>query len=199
MTRTTDPRDSALLARLVRELGLETRGITAGGPQTVPLSSRLRVGELAWCSVAVAGAALAFGSRSSPGTDPAPDLIAAAYRSERYLRIDDSAPEVWSPLSGFWRTSDGWVRTHANYPHHASSLRDALALPDDASADELTTVLGAMTASAATSRVTTTGGICVAVRPEDPRADAALRRHPLISLTRTADASRGGGLVDDAR
>jgi crotonobetainyl-CoA:carnitine CoA-transferase CaiB-like acyl-CoA transferase len=184
MTRTADPHDSGLLARLSGELGLHPGVAGALVPPVLPLPSRLAVGELAWCSVAVAGAALASDSPSSP----APELIAAAYRGDRHLRIDGRPPEVWSPLSGFWRAADGWVRTHANYPHHAAALRTSLALSEDASADELAAALDAMTAVRAASVVTTAGGICVAVRREDPEADAALRRLPLISVTRTADS-----------
>src|SRR5690606_17333238 len=130
------------------------------------------------------GAALASDSPSSP----APELIAAAYRSERHLRIDGLAPEVWSPLSGFRRTSDGWVRTHANYPHHATALQAALGLSPDAGPDELTSALRSTTSGGAASAITAAGGICVEVRPEDPEADAALRRLPLISLTRSTES-----------
>lgn len=186
MTHTSDPRDSGLLARLLGELGLRADDSERLAPRDVPLPSRLDVGELAWCSVAVAGAALASDSPVSP----APDLIAAAYRSDRHLRIDGHAPEVWSPLSGFWRASDGWVRTHANYPHHATPLRAALGLAQDAGPDELTSALRSTTAGGAASAITAAGGICVAVRPEDPEADAALRRLPLISLTRSAESPR---------
>src|SRR5690606_26569331 len=186
MTHTSVPHDSGLLARLAAELGLSSSVISALSPQQVPLPSRLSVGQLAWCSVAVAGAALASDSVSSPDAD----LVAAAYRSERHLRIDGRAPDVRSPLSGFWRTSDGWVRTHANYPHHATALRTALSPPDVASPEDLAAALGRMAARDAASAITAAGGIGVAVRPEDPESDEALRRHPLISLTRVADSPR---------
>lgn len=44
----------------------------------------------------------------------------AAFRSERYLRVDDGpAPDHRSPLFGFYPTGDGrWVQIHANLPHH---------------------------------------------------------------------------------
>ncbi|KFD43879.1 hypothetical protein IU11_07380, partial [Cellulosimicrobium sp. MM] len=35
----------------------------------------------------------------------------------------------FAPLSGFFRTADGWVRTHANYPHHRARLLALLDLP----------------------------------------------------------------------
>lgn len=102
----------------------------------VPLPSRLAVADLAWDCVAVASLALDHGGRtggSSPRTDPVrldPDRIATAYTSERHFRLDGKAVNPWAPMSGFWRTADGWVRTHANYPHHADRLRAVLGLPD---------------------------------------------------------------------
>lgn len=44
----------------------------------------------------------------------------AAFRSERYLRVDGGlAPDRRSPLFGFYPTADrGWVQIHANLPHH---------------------------------------------------------------------------------
>jgi crotonobetainyl-CoA:carnitine CoA-transferase CaiB-like acyl-CoA transferase len=189
MTQMSEPRDSGLLARFAGELGLDARGIRGLSSLRAPLSSHLGVGELAWCSVAVAGAALASASPSSPApASPAPDLVAAAYRSDRYLRIDDRAPEVWSPLSGFWRTSDGWMRTHANYPHHASALLQALRLSDSAGPDDLAAALRAVTSHDAVSAIVAAGGVGAAVRPEDPGTDAELRRLPSISLTRMGES-----------
>jgi len=193
MMVSSDPRDSGLLARLMDELGLEPSSVSTRSPLDVPLRSRLSVGELAWCSVAVVGAALASDSPSSPD----PVLVAGAYRSERHLRIDGRAPDVWSPLSGFWATSDGWVRTHANYPHHATALRTSLSLSASPSRDEMTAALGAMTAARAASVITAAGGVCVGVHPEDSATDASLRRHPLISLTELA-GSPPRALPDDA-
>jgi crotonobetainyl-CoA:carnitine CoA-transferase CaiB-like acyl-CoA transferase len=44
----------------------------------------------------------------------------AAFRSERYLRVNDGpAPDGSRPLFGFYPTGDGrWVQIHANLPHH---------------------------------------------------------------------------------
>ncbi|QMU95761.1 carnitine dehydratase [Microbacterium esteraromaticum] len=150
----------------------------------VPLPSRLATGDLAWRSVSAAGSALSPTGASWPD----PDQIAAAYRSDRHLLIDGEAPEVWSPLSRFWRTGDGWVRTHGNYPHHASALRIGLRLANDASPDEIGERLAAMTAAAATEAVVGAGGLCVPVRRENPPHDQALRRHPLVETRRLADS-----------
>jgi crotonobetainyl-CoA:carnitine CoA-transferase CaiB-like acyl-CoA transferase len=52
--------------------------------------------------------------------------VATAFISERHLRVAGRQPVSFAPLSGFWRAADGWVRTHANYPHHEAALVRAL-------------------------------------------------------------------------
>ncbi|KRA22550.1 carnitine dehydratase [Microbacterium sp. Root61] len=115
--------------------------------------------------------------------------MAVAYSSDRYLRIDDAAPDVWSPMSGFFRTSDGWVRTHANYPHHAAALRGALGLPADADRGELAQVLAARPSTASAHEVSAAGGLCVTVERERPAVDASLRETPLVRLGQIGPAA----------
>ncbi|MEU4384700.1 CoA transferase [Promicromonospora sp. NPDC023805] len=62
---------------------------------------------------------------------PDPARVAAAFASDRVLALDGRPVDAFAPLSGFFRTSDGWVRTHANYPHHRSRLTALVGLPDD--------------------------------------------------------------------
>jgi len=53
--------------------------------------------------------------------------VAAAFRSEAWLRVNgESSGPGFAPLSRFWPTADGWVRTHANYPWHREALLRAL-------------------------------------------------------------------------
>jgi len=151
----------------------------------VPLPSHLSVGALAWNSVLAAGRAIAGGD----GQAPDPIRVAAAYRSDRHLLIDGAAPEVWASLSGFWKTADGWVRTHGNYPHHARALLNGLALPSESTAEDLRSRLENTTTTTAVRSITTAGGLCVPVRQEDPHQDAALRQHPLVAIERIGDAA----------
>lgn len=153
-------------------------------PHPVPLPARLSVSELAWRSVCAVGAAIDPDETALPD----PHKVAAAYRSDRHLLIDGEAPDVWSPLSRFWRVADGWVRTHGNYPHHASALRTALGCGMDASAEEVGERLSTMPAAEAAASIVSAGGLCVPVRREDPRADAALRARPLVETHRLTDA-----------
>lgn len=62
---------------------------------------------------------------------PDPARVATAFASDRVFALDGRPMEAFAPLSGFFRTSDGWVRTHANYPHHRSRLTALVGLPDD--------------------------------------------------------------------
>lgn len=112
-----------------------------------------------------------------------------AYRSDRLLRIDGEAPSVWSPFSGFWRATDGWLRTHGNYPHHAAALCRALGVPIDASAEALCAALAEASVQESVDRITDAGGLAVAVRHEDPEHDASLRARPLVEIRRTGDAA----------
>nr|WP_243232669.1 CoA transferase [Microbacterium sp. CIAB417] len=154
------------------------------------LPSRLAVSALALASVrAVCDAA------RDPRVDPSrvdPVRVAAAYRSDRMLRIDGRAPDAWAPLSGFWRTTDGWIRTHGNYPHHARALRRGLALSDAAGADELAQAVADLRTADAVAAVSGAGGLAVPVRAEDPGSDAELRRTGLVETIRLADAPRRG-------
>ncbi|MEV1050311.1 CoA transferase [Streptomyces sp. NPDC049887] len=93
--------------------------------------------------------------------------VATAFASERHLRIDGRTPTSFAPLSGFWQTADGWVRTHANYPHHRARLLSALGIADTGDDQALTEVLAKELASRPARQVQETvyaaGGLAVAV------------------------------------
>jgi len=153
---------------------------------SVPLPSRLATGDLALASVTAVLRAIG----ESTHADPNPDRIAMAYRSDRLLRIDGEPPSVWSPFSGFWRAGDGWLRTHGNYPHHALALRRGLGLSADADADDLRAALAAASVVDSVARITSVGGLAVAVAQENPNYDATLRSHPLVEVRRIGEAPR---------
>lgn len=185
----------ALLARVLRELGI-TAGddVDLSALGTVALPSRLSTAELAAASVGVA--------MISAGLSPAtidPQRVAVAYRSDRFLTIDGATPPVWSPFSGFWRTSDGWVRTHGNYPHHAVALRAGLQLGDDAAADAVRAALSERSTAEAVSAITKTGGLAVPVAAEDPAVDGVLRRKPLLGIDRVDTATGARSRVTHPR
>lgn len=154
----------------------------------VPLPARTAVAGLALRSVRAASrsAALLAGANT---TTLSAERIAVAYSSERHLRVGGHSPEAFAPLSGFFRTADGWVRTHGNYPHHAAALRQALALDSDADKAAAAAALSQLAADTAAARITAAGGLCVAVRGEARDVDVALRRStPLVATTQLGAA-----------
>jgi hypothetical protein len=172
---------------ILSRIGLETGIPLEEARHPVPLPSRTAVGELAWAAVGSASLAAADieGARSV-ALDP--DRIALAYSSERHGSVNGEAPVAFAPLSGFFPTSDGWVRTHGNYPHHAKALRDGLRLGPNAGASEVRAALAGMRSGDAVQAITSRGGICSAVFHEgDSREDAA-RTEPLLRVSRLNEA-----------
>ncbi|KJL26580.1 CoA transferase [Microbacterium foliorum] len=179
MIRTPSVSPAASILRRVRaDLGIAESGHDDGDviPGVVPLPSRLAVGDLAWASVRACGLVADIGGL------PDPERVAVAYRSDRVLTVDGTPPDVWSVYSGFWRTADGWVRTHGNYPHHARRLRDGLGLGTDADAHSVRAALLALTSHEAVDRITVARGLAVPVREEDPRDDERRRTAPLLAV-----------------
>lgn len=155
------------------------------------LPARLPVRRMARATVGVCSLAAAELLALRSGGPPPPVLVdeaavAAAFVSERHLRIDGRAATSFAPLSGFWRTADGWVRTHANYPHHRARLLAALRISDGGGDDVLVGRLADELAGRAAAEVEETvyaaGGLAVAVRPPAPGAG------PLVETERTDDA-----------
>ncbi|WP_330350213.1 CoA transferase [Streptomyces sp. NBC_00582] len=156
------------------------------------LSARLPVRELARACVgvcALAGAELGArraGLARVPGVRVDDGAVATAFTSERHLLVDGRAPVPFAPLSRFWRTADGWVRTHANYPHHRERLLRALGVPGDPAAVE--SALAGRSARDVEDAVYAAGGLAVALRtPEEwaahPQA-AEVAARPLVERGR---------------
>ncbi|MET7682981.1 CoA transferase [Streptomyces sp. NPDC005423] len=162
------------------------------------LQARLPVRELARvCVGACALAAAELGARRTgaadvPGVRVDDGAVATAFVSERQLLIDGRAPVAFSPLSRFWRTADGWVRTHANYPHHRARLLSALRLPDSAAPEEVAARLAGLPALDAEEAVYAAGGLAVALRTAEEWAahpqGAAVAGRPLVERERLGTA-----------
>ncbi|WP_400993245.1 CoA transferase [Agromyces sp. GXQ0307] len=172
-----------LLASVWADLGRDPAEPAALAPlPEAPLPACLDVSSLAVASVAAASLA-AWSATAAPGSirlDGA--RVATAFQSERVARFDGEPPSVWSPLSGFRRARDGWVRTHGNYPHHAAALRRVLGVGEGADAADVDAEIARWAAAELVEAVTGAGGMCVAVAVEEPHVDEELRRHPLIEL-----------------
>ncbi|MGF1427360.1 CoA transferase [Kitasatospora sp. LaBMicrA B282] len=173
-----------------------TAAVRWTGPDGL-LPSRLQVAALAEASVgaaALAAAELAAvrGGGPRPGAVVDSGAVATAFASDRALRLDGAEQVSWAALSRFWRSSDGWVRTHTNYPHHQQRLLAALGLPSDASVEAVGQAVAARTADELADAVSAQGGLAVAVRTPQAWAaheqGAAVAALPLLALDRVGDA-----------
>lgn len=163
------------------------------------LPSSLPVSTLACGSVAaagLAGLALTGGQR----VHVHPRQVSVAFRNDQLQTVDGATSPGFAPLSGFFRAADGWVRTHANYPHHRGRLAASLGLGEEPGRDELAAVVAGMPAQQVEDRVTADGGIAARVRDGAQwRAGAqaaAVDTHPLLAVEHTG---RGGSRQDEGR
>lgn len=156
------------------------------------------VEAFAWAAVTDVCAAAqelsrARGSAVEVGTT-AP-LVAASFAATEHLRVDGQPARGWAPMSGFFPAADGWVRLHANYPHHEAALRVALDLGADAGRADLERTLHRMPAQQVEDVVGAAGGIAVRARTR-----AQWARHPHAVATaqepwwRVTDGRAGAAL-----
>ncbi|MFH5822348.1 CoA transferase [Georgenia sp. AZ-5] len=183
----------------------EADDVAVGGPR------RRWGGPLDVEGLAVAGvretarAARALGSARGAAPVLAVDSrdVTAAFDSLGHLRVDGRALQPWAPLSAFFPAAEGWVRLHANYPHHRRALLRALTVAasgadDDAARSGVAAAVAALPAHAVETRVRAAGGIAAALRTpgewrghEQGRVVAA---QPLVELgTRVGDAGPTSG------
>ena len=183
----------SLLSRIwdcIEEDDLRIPTATGGMPR---LHSRLAVDELLRDSIAAASitaAMLSDGTSTSTSLDR--DRVRTAVTSERHFRRDGRAPNAWAELSGFWNTADGWLRTHANYPHHRDRLLGAIGLDAGADRDEFAARLLRFEADEAEERIADADGVAVKVRNVEewrrhPHA-AFVDHQPLVSVNGRRDA-----------
>ncbi len=113
--------------------------------------------------------------------------VGLAVRSERFVRrAGRPVGPGFAPMSRFWRAADGWVRLHANYPHHRAAVLAVLGErePDTAAAG--------MTALDLEEAVVAAGGAAAAVRSAEAWAASppgrAVAGLPMLSLDRVGEA-----------
>jgi hypothetical protein len=186
-----------------RLLGEAWAALGGGGPGTElhvtgvrgSLPSHLPVEDTA---IACAGAALLAGAdlqarRGGPVARTARldrGHVAAAFRSEAYLRLNGAPTGTgFAPLSRFWRTRDGWVRTHGNYPWHREALLRALGTAEDP--DQVGAAIKGRAAHEVEDLVVSAGGVAAAVRTE-----AQWRTEPAGQAVAAARLVEGGRLGD---
>ncbi|MFC8739235.1 CoA transferase [Streptomyces sp. NPDC057144] len=173
--------------------------VSYGGPSG-GLPARLPVMELARATVAVCSLAAAELTSVRTGR-PVPrvrvddEAVATAFLSDRLVRADGRAWSTFAPLSRFWRATDGWVRTHANYPHHRARLLAALGVPgnaDDEAVDAVAQAIAGLTTLEVEETVYAAGGLAVAARGPGDWAKSEqgilVAGQPLLTTARIDDA-----------
>ena len=93
-----------------------------------------------------------------------PRQVAVSFRNDQVQTVNGARQPGFAPLSGFFAANDGWVRTHANYPHHRVRLLRALELDDGATREEAVAAIAGRRAQDIEDVVTADHGIAVRVR-----------------------------------
>lgn len=161
------------------------------------LPSSFRVDAVAQASIAASALAAAAihrarGGPMQPVTVPMRDA-AIAFRGERHLRLEGSpAREGWDSIAGLYRTADGWVRLHTNFPHHRAGILKLLGV--EGTREAVAAAL-ATRPSVAFETEATAAGLCVAACRSQaewfahPQSEA-IAAQPLVILERIGPAPR---------
>jgi len=160
------------------------------------LPSSFRVAAAAQVSVAATGLAAAaiWKMRSGEAQEVAVDMRHAVVecRSERHLRVDDKPPPpTWDAIAGVYKTRDGFVRLHTNFPHHRDAVCKVLNCKPER--DAVQAALMQWDGEAFETAAYAAGGVVAFMRSYDqwsatPHA-RALADLPLISMTKIGDAA----------
>ncbi|SOC52298.1 CoA-transferase family III [Blastococcus aggregatus] len=115
--------------------------------------------------------------------------VGLAVRSERYARLAGRPVGMgFAPLSRFWRTADGWLRLHGNYPHHRAAAASVLGSEE---VDAVAAAAARWRAEELESAVVAAGGAAAAVRTPEEWAGSpqgrAVAGLPLLGLNRVVD------------
>ncbi|MEV7006127.1 CoA transferase [Streptosporangium sp. NPDC051022] len=182
------------MRELAAGVGVELPPLRVTGADPV-LPSVFRVGTAAAVTV---GAVTATAAKLWGGAREAEVDVreaAVAFRDERHFEIDGVAQGGWAPLSGDYRSADGWVRLHCNFDHHRDAALVVLGLPLDADRDAVARACAGREAVEIEEAVTAAGGCAAAMRSAaewrtHPQG-RALAGLPLVGVGRIDVAGRG--------
>jgi crotonobetainyl-CoA:carnitine CoA-transferase CaiB-like acyl-CoA transferase len=191
-----------------RELPAEA--IVTGPSDLLPAT--LPVAELATSSISaslLAASQLTAVRNHEPASAVTLDArhAATAFHSERHARVNGvPVGASFAPLSRFWPTSDGWIRTHANYPWHEQRLLSVLGCASDP--DVVGAAIGRWRAGELEEAIFAARGCAAMVRePEEWRAHPQghlVDDMPFVGIERAGDApsrtrSASAGAMDGVR
>jgi len=180
-----------MLQDLLGVVGVTGDAVLTGAAPVQP--SSFPVDAVAQATIAACGVAAAAIHAARGAARPAVhcDMRAAAieFRSEQHLR---PGREAWDSIAGLYRSADGWLRLHTNFPHHRAGILSLLGCAGERDAVQAALLTRP---SEAFETEATAAGLCVAAyRTRDewfahPHA-AALEAQPLVIIERIGDAPR---------
>ena len=172
---------------------LDALTLTGDEPQ---LPSSFRVAAAAQVSVAATGLAATeiWKMRSGQAQQVTVDMRHAVVecRSERYLRVDGNPPPpAWDAIAGVYKTRDGFVRLHTNFPHHRDAVCKVLNCKPER--DAVQAALMQWDGEAFETAAYTSGCVVAFMRSHEqwsatPHAKA-LAGLPLISIAKIGEAA----------
>ncbi len=153
---------------------LNVEELAGGAVRCALTAARARA---SWLSTGV-GVGVGVGSEpTARGPEPISgvqtELIAANFASIAHLSVDGRPASGFAELSGYFRCSDGWLRTHANFPHHRRALCEALGVDGR---EQLLQTLAQNRAIEAEQAIRDAGGVAAAVRSRHEWAQSAAGR-----------------------
>jgi crotonobetainyl-CoA:carnitine CoA-transferase CaiB-like acyl-CoA transferase len=183
----------ALTHQLLDHAGLPSdtaQGLVLTGSDPA-LPSSFGVGTAAQATVAAAAlAACAVGTlRGQARQAVSVDQRHAALECTGWFSIDGVTPPQWDAFSGLYQTSDGWVRIHANFPHHRDGALRLLGLdPSTATRADAEAALAGWKAAAFEDAAAAAGLVATCLRSfsawDDTPQGRAIAQQPLFTLRR---------------
>ena len=159
------------------------------------LPSIFRVGRAATVTTAASGLAVSELWRQRTGRGQTVTVharnAAIAFRAERYLQIDGEPPQdSWDGLAGYYRTRDGWIQLHTNFPAHRQAVLDLLGC--EPSRDAVKSLVRSLDGKSFEEALIARGGCGGVLRSTEewqahPHA-AAMATLPLFEIDRIGDA-----------
>ncbi|KDN36871.1 hypothetical protein RSAG8_10569, partial [Rhizoctonia solani AG-8 WAC10335] len=113
-----------------------TKKLELTGPNDPVVPSSFRIGAVAQATIACSALSSAYVHQLRHGRDEPQTVTVNSrhavldFKSESWVTLDGKlTPDIWDPLAGVYKTKDGYVRIHTNFPHHRDIILTTLNLP----------------------------------------------------------------------
>lgn len=173
---------------------LETAELPPAAPALPSSFAVTTAAQASLAAAALASAELAV-QRGALRAPVRVEATQAALASLAWFTLDGREPELWDPLSGLYRTADGWARVHANFAHHRDRALSVLGLPPGPGTprDAVAAALQRWRAEDYEAAATEAGAVVAAVRTAAAwnahSQAAALAGQPVVRIERIGDAA----------